>query len=300
MAFVVGVPGYWLAKEVANLSGYYFINSQEKEFPDGELYIRVTEPDKIHDNDGLIVSTFYPSQDKMFLKTLLLVNAVKNSGAKKVSALIPYLAYSRQDKAFMPGEPISSCVIVESLKAVGVDVLVTVDVHSPRVLECFKGNSINVIVSDILIRRAMSSLENPVVIAPDRGAIERVSFAANAYGLEYDYLIKQRDRITGEVTYTPKELSVKKRDIIMVDDIISTGGTIAESAKILLRNGARRIIVVATHGLLVGNALERLESAGVQKVILADTLGMRHVHFLVDYVNITQRIVDELKRALNY
>lgn len=298
LVVVIGYPGYWLAKETSKMLEADLIDIQEKVFPDGELYIKLTAPEKIASRDVVVVSTLFPDQDRRLFKTLLIIDAAKNAGARRIVALIPYLAYSRQDKVFLPGEPISACLVTKLLETAGVDALITVDVHSAHVLECFKGTTINVIVSDVLVSRALSYLEKPVVIAPDKGALERASIAARVHGLEYDYLIKQRDRITGTVIYTPRELSIKGRDVVIVDDIISTGGTIAEAAKMLLKNGAKNVAVVATHGLLVGDAVKKLEASGVLRVLLADTLGIRHEHQLIEYVSVTRKVAEELKKVL--
>lgn len=298
LTVITGYPDYSLVEEIAKILGAEIVGILEKVFPDGELYVKLTAPEKVSLQDVVVASTLFPEQDKRLFKTLLVINAVKNANAKRVVALIPYLAYSRQDKVFLPGEPVSACVVVKSLRAAGADALVTVDVHSVRALECFEGPVVNVPVSDIIVSSALRYLEKPVIIAPDKGALERAFIAAKAHGLEYDYLIKQRDKVTGAVTYTPRELSVKGRDVIVVDDIISTGGTIAESAKILLKSGAKRVVVVATHGLLVSDAVKKLEASGITKILLADTLGIRHKHPLIEYISVTHRIVDELKRIL--
>lgn len=298
MTVVTGYPGYSLVKEVAEVLGAETVEIQEKTFPDGELYVRLCCPEKVVSEDVVVVSTLYPEQEKRLLKTLLIVNAARVAGAKRVVALVPYLAYSRQDKVFLQGEPISAQVIVKTFKATGVDVLVTVDVHSPRVLEYFGEVAVNIVVSDILVEHALKYLENPVIMAPDKGALERAMVAARAHGLEYDYLVKHRDRVTGEVTYTPKELVIRGRDVVLVDDIISTGGTIAEATRVLLKEGARRVLVAVTHGLLVEKALEKMVNAGVGRILLADTLGVKHVHPLVEYVSVTSRIVEELKKVL--
>lgn len=299
MVIVTGYPGYWLVKAIASALRAEQVDVLEKTFPDGEVYVRLTEPEKVVSKDVIVVSTLYPEQDKRLFKTLLIVNAVKNSGAGRIIALIPYLAYSRQDKVFLPGEPVSGCLVSRFLKAAGLDVLVAVDVHSPRVLECFEGKALNALVPDILVSASLRYLENPVVIAPDKGALERALAAARAHGLEYDYLVKHRDKLTGSVTYSPRELNVEGRDVVIVDDIISTGGTVAESAKMLLEKGARRVIVAATHGLLVGGAVEKLEKAGVTRIILADTLAIRHEHRIVEYVDVVPRVVKELEEVVS-
>jgi ribose-phosphate pyrophosphokinase len=298
MLVVTGPPGYWLVSAIASGLGGVEIPVYEKVFPDGELYVRLLNPEKVTNRSVVLVSTLYPDQGRILLRTLLIIDAIKQSNPGRVIGVIPYLAYSRQDKVFMPGEPISACVVVKALKNTGLDALLTVDVHSPRVLECFGDQAHNILVSDLMVGSALKYLENPIVLAPDKGALERTSFAARVHGLEHDYLEKKRDRVTGAVSYTPRELSVSGRDVVIVDDIISTGGTIAEATRILYKSGARRVVVAATHGLLVGEALRKLEEAGVFKLILADTLLVRYDHPLVEYVDVAPRIIEAIKEQL--
>ena len=298
MVKVLGYPGYWLASEIAKGLNAKLLGVHEKIFPDGEVYVRIDNVDEVRNDDIVLVSTLYPKQEEKLFKTLLLVDAVKNSGARRVIAVIPYLAYSRQDKVFLPGEPISASIVVKCLKISGVDILVTIDLHSPRIMEYFDSTIVNILVSDKLVEQALKYTEKPVIIAPDKGAIERAQVAAKIHGLEYDYLVKHRDRVTGEVVYTPRELNINDRDVIVVDDIISTGGTIAESSKKLYEMGVRSIIVAASHGLLVGEAINKLEASGVKKIILADTLEIKHQHPLVEYVNVVDKILLELRKLL--
>ncbi|MEM4717688.1 MAG: ribose-phosphate diphosphokinase [Desulfurococcaceae archaeon] len=295
---IVGFPGYWLPAEIAGKIGAEEVRVTERSFPDGELYIRLVDYDKIPLRDVILVSTFFPEQDRKIWKTLLILDAIRNNNPKRIIAVRPYLAYSRQDRIFLPGEPVSACVVVKILRNLGVNILLTVDVHSNRVLECFGDGGYNIMVSDILVEHAMKYVDNPIIIAPDKGALDRVSHAARLLSLEHDYLVKQRDRITGEVTYMPRETCVKNRDVVIVDDIISTGGTIAEASKILTKQGARKIVVVAAHGLLAENAINKLESANVNRVILADTLLSRYDHSMLEYVDISGRIVRELSRFI--
>jgi len=289
---------YSAGYEVARELGVEVVNLHEKDFPDGEIYVRILEPEKVESRHVLLFSTLYPRQERALLKTLLAVDAARRAGAVGTTAVIPYLAYARQDKMFLPGEPVSATLIVELLRASGVSALVTVDVHSPHILDVFGENSLNILVSDLLVARALKYLVEPVVIAPDKGALERACYAARAHNLLCDYLVKQRDRVTGEVSYVPREVSVSGRDVVIVDDIISTGGTVAEATKILLSQGAKRVVVAATHGLLVGEAMRKLEESGVYRVLLANTLSVKYAHPLVEYVDISSRLACELKKFL--
>jgi ribose-phosphate pyrophosphokinase len=284
--------------EVARELRLEVIGVHEKEFPDGELYVRVLDPEKIKSNNVVVFSTMYPRQEKALLKTLLAIDAARRAGAVSVTTVIPYLAYARQDKVFLPGEPVSGGLVTVLLKSAGADLLLTVDVHSTRVLEPFQNRAVNILISDLLVARALNYLDKPIVVAPDKGALERACYAARAHGLTCDFLVKQRDRITGEISYAPREISVRGSDVVLVDDIISTGGTVAEATRMLLSRGARRVVIAATHGLLVGEAMRRLEESGAYRILLANTLSIKHAHPLVEYVDISSRISTELKRLL--
>ncbi len=288
-----------LAKLLASRLDAKIIPVYKKVFPDGEIYVRICI-DELDEpvNKIVVVASLYPRQNDSIMETLLITNALRNIGYTGVTAVIPYIAYSRQDKIFMEGEPVSFEVILSTLSAMGIRKLVTVDVHSPIALSTyFSGQSINVLVSDLLVKEALKYLENPVVLAPDKGALNRAQYAAGAHGLEYDYLVKHRDRVTGEVSVEPKELSVRDRDVVIVDDIISTGGTIALAARECLRNGARRVVVAVTHSLLVGDALKKIRGAGVFKLVTANTIPIEGDDF-IEVVDISGRISDEIKRIM--
>ena len=262
------------------------INYTQKMFPDGEKYVRILDTEKITGKDIVLINTLYPRQNDSFIETLFLIDALRRTFVRKLVVIIPYLAYSRQDKQFLPGEPVSAEVIIKSIREAGADQLVVIDAHNPQSLKSFNGCAINVLVSDILVKKALEYVENPIILAPDKGALKRVEYAAVKHGLEYDYLIKSRDRITGEVSMTPKELNVHGRDVVIVDDIISTGGTIALATKHVKKQGARKVVVAASHGLMIGNALEKIKGAGVEKIILGNTLGIKHSDNIIEYVEV--------------
>lgn len=262
-----------------------------KTFPDGELYVRV--PEDVKGEEVLVVSTTFPNQSDSIIELLLLADALRRTGASELIGAIPYLAYARQDKVFLQGEPVSAEVVLDILLE-RFSKLIVVDYHSPGLLAKREGRAFNVLISDILVRASLKYLSDPIVIAPDKGALERAKFAAERLGLQFDYMIKERDRVTGEIRHYPKELDVGGRDVVLIDDIISTGGTIADAAKILLGQGARKVVVAASHGLMLGEALNRIKGAGAHKVILANTLAAKVGDPLVEYVDISERLSSEI------
>ena len=281
--------------ELAKRLGAEVVEVEKKVFPDGELYVRLKGlPSDLGSTCVAVANTMYPSQDTALVETLLLLNAVHKAGGKDVVLVAPYLPYMRQDKVFLQGEPVSAEVVLEVLTRTIKRGLV-VDVHNPSVLENRPWT--NILVSDMLVAQALKYVNDPIVMAPDKGALERAGFAASKLNLEFDYLIKERDRVTGEVTVKPKSVSVAGRDVVIVDDIISTGGTLAEAAKFLRSQGARRIVVAATHGLLVGGAMRKMDEAGFSKIILADTLGVTHNSPSILYVSVVERISGFLREV---
>lgn len=258
-----------IAARLSRLLGDRYVMIETKTFPDGEVYIRV--PEKPEGVAIAVVSTYAP-QEKRLMQLLMTLEALGQWGTPIV-AVIPYMAYARQDKRFLEGEPISARIVLSALESIGVDALVLVDVHQPHVVEeWFREPWRNVIPYKEVASYFRGILERPLVLAPDRGALERAKLVAGELGAPYDFLVKERDRVTGEVRVQPKSLSVEGRDVLIVDDIISTGGTMALAARNSLEAGARRVYAVCSHAVMVRGALDRLLAAGVEDVVATDTV----------------------------
>ncbi len=270
---VAGPHGRAFAEELAKATGAELLLAEHKVFPDGELYYRLPKP--VETAVAVVTVTMYPGQNDALVEALLLVEASLGAGAKSAVVLAPYLAYSRQDRRFLEGEPISVRAVLRALHAAGARGFVTVDIHKEASLAEFPGVAVNVdpspAVADYLKLIGYVG-DDVVVVGPDKGAALRARRVADRIGAAYDYLEKFRDRVTGEVTYRPREVDVRGRRVVLVDDIISTGGTIAKSASMLYEQGAREVIAVCTHGLFVGEALDKLRKAGIKRIAAANTV----------------------------
>ncbi len=284
---------YDLGERLAETLGVEHSIASRKTFPDGEIYVRV--PDKLPSTVA-IVQTLYPDQNTRFLELLLAINAVKNQGVERIIAIVPYLAYSRQDKVFLKGEPISVRVVLEMIHNAGADILMTVEIHNSESLSWFKGVAVNIRPFQHIAEhlKNMPSGET-IVVAPDIGAIWRAKSLASVLGTEYDYLVKHRDRITGEISIEPKSINVRDKHVVIVDDIISTGGTIAKASEALKKLGAASISVAAVHGLFVSNAIEKIKKAGVDRVIVTNTTTPPSN---VEVVDITSLLATHLKQFI--
>ncbi len=233
-----------------------------KSFPDGESYLRV------EDVQGEVVIIQSIVNDRDFVSLLQLVDACQ-SRADSVRVVIPYLGYARQDREFKMGEPVTVRAIA---RTIDVDRVFTVNVHNPESLEYFPCPARDLEAAPLLGEYFKKlGLSEPVVVSPDRGAVEMAARAAEAMDADYDYLEKTRHS-GEEVTVKPKELEVKGRDVVILDDIISTGGTIAGAARILQGQGARRVFVGCVHPVLARNALIRLFNAGIADIVASDTI----------------------------
>ncbi len=290
VASLPGDPG--LGRRLASLLGLDHVMFASKRFPDGETYVRI-DVNKRYDTI-IVVDSMYPNQNDRFMEMLLGIEAAKEL-ARQVIVVAPYLAYSRQDRRFLPGEPVSIAVVLSSLSRVGARSLITVDIHKPESLSFFEGRTVNIDPAPAFAKSLSNVVSSDtIVIAPDKGAIGRAKSLARRLGLEYDFLEKSRDRVTGEVTYKPKALGVKGRTAIIVDDIISTGGTVAKTAETLYGQGASEVIVVCSHGLFVGNAIEKLRRAGIKRIYAANTIPLPENIIVVDISDLVASAVRNL------
>jgi len=188
-----------------------------------------------------------------------------------VTTVIPYLGYARQDKAFKPGQPISVRAAAKAIST-GTDRVLLVEPHEPAVADFFTVSTETVGAADRLAG-ALVGLDDPLFVAPDEGAIELATTTRDAYGEgEVDYFEKERDYETGEVELTPSDAPVEGRDVVVVDDIIATGGTMSGAIEVLVDRGADRVFAVCVHPVLAEAALTRLSAAGVERVVGTDTL----------------------------
>ena len=187
---------------------------------------------------------------------------------------MPYLAYARQDKEFLPGEGVTLGVIAHLMRSMGVRRLVTVDIHSAEGLALFSFPTYSVSAIPSLVEYAKEKLNlgDPVVISPDFGGSKRTEAFAQLYGAKFLQLSKTRDRTSGEVSMEESRIDVKGKEVLIVDDIISTGGTVKAAAEAVLKQGAKKALAVCVHGLFVGDALRKLESASVGPIVCTNTV----------------------------
>jgi len=271
MKIIPGPSSTELGRKIAEILGVETVSVAHKKFPDSESYIRLEG--EVKGEEIVIVQSTGPPQDTSLIQLFILADAAKDLGAKRVIAIVPYLAYARQDKRFLPGEAISIQTIGKLLKTSGIDELITVNVHERKVLEKFEIPAKSISAIGLLADYFKSKgLERAFALAPDEGAAEFAIEASKVLGGDYGWLHKERDRYTGEVRTEEKNLDVSGKDAIIFDDIISTGGTTANAVKILRKQGARRVFAACVHPLMIGNAKDRILQAGAEEIVGTDSV----------------------------
>ena len=271
MKIVLGPSSQSLGDMVAEFSGFAQVPVVSKVFPDGESYVRLDG--SVKDEPVAIVETTCYPQNSNLIQLAFLASASKRNGAVKVTAVVPYLAYARQDKMFLEGENISVETVGAMLSASGVDELVTVNIHAETTLKQFSFPAKSLTAIPLLAEYFNDKgCEGAFALAPDKGALYIAEQAKAVLSGESGNLEKQRDRHTGQTTQTGKHLKVEGKTVIIFDDIISTGGTIVGAAKILKELGAERVFTACVHGLLIGNAEKRILDAGVEDIVSTDSV----------------------------
>lgn len=260
---VIGTePSQVLAGRIADALKTEIVDVRFSKFPDGEIYLRAGSLS----DEMVIVGSIVDSDS--FVELLLLIDACEGRSCELV---IPYMGYARQDKKFKDGEPVSARVIASALSR-GIDRCMTINIHDKHVLSFFSAPARDISLAEGIGKYISGvNLHNPLVLAPDDGAAVFAQAVADAGNWDCDHLDKTRIS-NEEVKMAPRNLDVRGRSVVIVDDIISTGGTIATAASMLVQQGAREVYAACVHGVLSGGAYARLKSAGIREVVCSDTI----------------------------
>lgn len=273
MRVIPGPASTELGRKIALALGLEPIIVQHKLFPDGESYIRLDG--SVKGETVLIVQTTSYPQDTRLIQLLQLTATAKDYGAEKIMCCVPYLAYSRQDKRFLEGEAESLKIVLKLIESMGADDLIVIDIHNEESLKRWEGMmqiwnlSATPIIADHLKKMGFYGAYS---LGPDKGALRLVKMADNVLKGGYGFFEKERDRKTGEIQMTIREVDVEGRDVVVFDDMISSGGTMAKAVSLLRSQGAKRIVAACTHGLLSGEAERLITSAGAEFIIATDTV----------------------------
>jgi ribose-phosphate pyrophosphokinase len=257
-----------LAAKVAWSLGENLSPIETRRFPDGERYIRIKG--EVLRDVVVIQSTGYP-QDENLMELFLLLKNLKSLGVERTRVVIPYFGYGRQERRFKSGEAVSAVIVAELLEAAGASEIYSINLHEKNIKEFFNIPVHEISAMPLIANYIEKQIDNPMIIGPDKGALGFAQEVSGILKCECDYLDKVR--ISPEkVEMKPKNLDVEGRDVVIIDDIISTGGTIVSASKILRDLGANKVVVGCVHPVLVEDALLKIFAAGVDDVFATDTL----------------------------
>ncbi len=275
MIIVGGSSSGNLAKEIAGILDCTYIQAASTKFPDGECYTRI-EAESL-DDDVVIVQNTFPND--CLVEMFLLQDAVEKLGARTITLVIPYFGYARQDRVFKPGESESAKIMCKLIGGLKCDRVVTIDLHKEATLDYFECEHEDLKAAAV-IAEYFADKGIDLVLSPDIGAAGRAKDVGERMGLPHDHL--QKTRLSGtEVKIAPANFDATGKNVLIVDDMISTGGTIIAAASALREAGAESVSVACTHGVFVNNAIERLTNSALSATLCCNTLETEVSHISV-------------------
>ena len=269
-AVIAGSASKDLGKRIARRLKAPYVEAKTRVFPDGESKITFGHIPK--NSIVLVVQSTYPPVDTNLLQALSIISQVRKVSSK-IYAIIPYMGYARQDRQFLSGEVVTMSIVAKMIQAAGAKKIVVVDIHSKTALNHFKIPKENVsAIPELAKYFKKMKLKNALVVSPDMGGSLRAKKFAGLLNIGFIALKKSRNRNTGKVLIQSSKVDVRGKDLILVDDIISTGGSIIKAAQFLKRQKCKRVFVACTHGLFVEDAEKKIKKAGVSRIISTNTI----------------------------
>ena len=262
-----------LAAEVAEELGVQPVPTSAYDFANGEIFVRFEE--SVRGSDAFVLQSITTPVNTWLMETLLMVDALKRASAKRITVVLPFYPYARQDKKHRGREPISARLVADMFKTAGADRLMTVDLHTAQIQGFFDGPVDHLFALPLLADHVEQHWgdRDLVVVSPDAGRVRVAERWTDRLGCGLAIIHKRRDpNVPNEVKVGEVVGQVEGKTCILVDDMIDTGGTITKAAELLFRNGAADVIVTATHGVLSGAAVDRLKNSNVCGVVVTNTL----------------------------
>ncbi len=282
-----------LAARIAHSFGQDLGQLTLKRFADGELYCRYEE--SIRGRDVFIIQSTFPNADN-WMELLLLIDAAKRASAARITAVIPYFGYARQERKDQPRVSIAAKLVADMLATAGINRLLTLDLHASQIQGFFDVPVDHLYASVVFTGYFRQlNLTNLVVVAPDVGAIKMARAYANRLHTDLAVIDKRRpSQNHAEVVNIIGE--VKGRNVLLIDDLIDTAGTLTNAANALREAGAQEILAACTHPLLSGPAYERIEASALSKVVVSDSVPLRQRSARVEVVSVANLFADAIQR----
>ena len=298
IAIFAGSASLDLAEKIAEALGMNLGDMQVEHFADGEF--SVYYKDSIRGKDVFLVQSTYPSSDNI-MELLLMVDAAKRASAHYIAAVIPYFGWARQDRKDKPRVSIGAKLMADLLSTAGVTRVITMDLHADQIQGFFNVPVDHLYASMVFIDylRQTSDLERTVIATPDVGGAKRANSYAKFLGVPMVICHKSRAK-ANEVAEMTIIGDVTDKDVILVDDIVDTAGTICKAADLMMQNGARRVRAVASHAVLSDPATERINASALKEMIFTDSIPLRKHSDKIHIVSVANIFAEAINRVINH
>jgi ribose-phosphate pyrophosphokinase len=263
-----------LAREVASNLGIECGSVELHDFANGEIYARFQE--SVRGTDAFVIQTHAEPVNERIMEQLIMIDALKRASAKRISAVVPFYGYARQDRKGRSREPITARLTADLFQAAGANRIITMDLHSGQIQGFFDGPVDHLTALPPLADYIRSNYTGElVIVAPDAGRVKTAEKFAAVLNSSLAFLHKRRSRETPNQVHMREVVGeVDGRHCVIVDDMIDTAGTVVQGAEVLLAQGAERVTAAATHGVFSGPAIDRLKNAPIDEVVITNTLPL--------------------------
>ena len=301
MKILSGTSNKHLSEKISKYLKNRLVNSSIRKFADGEIYIEINE--NIRGNSIFLIQSISSPANDNLMELLLCIDALKRSSAKNITAVIPYFGYARQDRKVAPRTSISAKLVSNLITKAGADRIVTVDLHAGQIQGFFDIPVDNLFATPIFTRHIKRKTKNKdlICVAPDVGGVERARALGRKLNAELAIIDKRRSA-PGKSLVMNVIGNVKDKICIIVDDLIDSGGTIVNATEALKKRGAKEVHVYVTHGVLSGDAVEKIKKSKIKNLVVTDTINVsdrvkkaRNIEIL----SISNLLAEAIKRISN-
>jgi ribose-phosphate pyrophosphokinase len=271
MKLITGNSNRPLAQAIGQHLGLPYVKADVRRFSDMEVFVEVQE--NVRGEDMFVIqSTSFPANDNL-MELLIIIDALRRASARRITAVLPYFGYARQDRKVGPRTPISAKLVANMITEAGANRVLTVDLHAGQIQGFFDIPTDNLFAMPALVHDITDLFGpvSPVVVSPDVGGVVRARALARRLGTELAIVDKRRDR-AGESEVMNIIGEVEGRPCVLIDDIVDSGGTICNAAAELIRNGATEVYAYATHGVLSGGAVARIRDSKLKSMVITDSI----------------------------
>lgn len=281
-------------KEVSKYLDIVLSNANATRFSDGEINVQIGE--SVRGKDVFIIQpTCAPTNDNL-MELLIMTDALKRSAANTINAIVPYFGYARQDRKAAPRVPISAKLVANLIQNAGINRLITMDLHAGQI-QGFFDIPVDNLYGSIIFRDYIKSkhFSNPIIASPDIGGVARARYFADKLGLDLVIVDKKRERANqSEVMNIIGD--VKDKDVILVDDMIDTAGTMCKAADVLKERGAHSVMALGTHPVLSGPAYERIEKSALDEVIVSNSIPLKKQSKKIKVLSVVPLFAEVIRR----